>query len=116
MLVIEIPMLLSHYKMLAWVGYQGAVQYPGVVIPTQSDADKYPQYASFHKTTYNADRRFTVFLLRAGRMWEKYDDCNAVGIFYEKKCGNFFNEATYRFYAEFGDLPYLHGSARSRSV
>ena len=49
-------MLLSHYKMLAWVGYQGAVQYPGVVIPTQSDADKYPQYASFHKTTYNADR------------------------------------------------------------
>ena len=28
----------------------------------------------------------------------------------------FFNEATYRFYAEFGDLPYLHGSARSRSV
>ena len=51
-----LPMLLSHYKMLAWVGYQGAVQYPGVVIPTQSDADKYPQYASFHKTTYNADR------------------------------------------------------------
>ena len=28
-----LPMLLSHYKMLAWVGYQGAVQYPGVSFP-----------------------------------------------------------------------------------
>lgn len=28
-----LPMLLSHYKMLAWVGYQGAVQYPGWSFP-----------------------------------------------------------------------------------
>lgn len=51
-----LPMLLSHYKMLAWVGYQGAVQYPGRVIPTKADADKYPKYSYFYNTTYNADR------------------------------------------------------------
>ncbi|MEG0992919.1 MAG: cellulase family glycosylhydrolase [Bacteroidales bacterium] len=51
-----LPMLLSHYKMLAWIGYQGAVQYPGLVIPTKSDADAYPKYASFHTTNYNAQR------------------------------------------------------------
>ncbi len=51
-----LPMLLSHYKSLAWKDYQGAIQYPGTVIPTKADADKYPKFASFYTTTYNADR------------------------------------------------------------
>ena len=51
-----LPMLLSHYKMLAWKDYQGKVQYPGIVMPDAADAAAYPQYAEFHRTTFNADR------------------------------------------------------------
>lgn len=51
-----LPMLFSHYKMLAWIGYQGSIQYPGLVIPSKADADAYPKYASFHATNYNAGR------------------------------------------------------------
>lgn len=51
-----LPMLFSHYKMLAWQDYQGSIQYPGLVIPSQQDADTWPQYAYFHQITYNAGR------------------------------------------------------------
>ena len=51
-----LPMLFSHYKMLAWQDYQGSIQYPGLVIPTREDADRWPQYAYFHQITYNASR------------------------------------------------------------
>lgn len=51
-----LPMLLTHYKLLAWKDYQGAIQYPGRVIPTKADADAYPRFASFYQTTYTAQR------------------------------------------------------------
>ena len=51
-----LPMLFSHYRMLAWQDYQGSIQYPGLVIPSQQDADTWPQYAYFHQITYNAGR------------------------------------------------------------
>lgn len=51
-----LPMLLTHYKLLAWKDYQGSIQYPGRVIPNKADADAYPRFSSFYQTTYSAQR------------------------------------------------------------
>ena len=51
-----LPMLLSHYKMLAFSDYQGGINYPGLVMPSAQDAIDYPKYAANHTTTYNASR------------------------------------------------------------
>lgn len=51
-----LPMLLSHYKMLAFSDYQGGINYPGIVMPSAQDAIDYPKYAGNHTTTYNATR------------------------------------------------------------
>ena len=75
-----LPMLFSHYRMLAWQDYQGSIQYPGLVIPSREDADRWPQYAYFHQITYNASRI-------AGEMAAAAEAGNNVGL--EVHCGEF---------------------------